>query len=207
MGTRALFRVLLFVGIVANIGVIFLLASEKPDTSLVDSWEQYDSEDLGISVKYPEGWRVNEFNRADIEYEVRFLANNRAFVSVVSSLSGGLMMDVLQAKPPTITQKDRRPLLLLHQTCMEVLAERIHNSVISEPAAMKVSGGDAYCSSYEYRSWDGLMGRGMKGMIVSTWNGENHITLQLLCPAKEYDRMFAVFGTFTQSYVSRNRSD
>jgi len=46
----------------------------------------------------------------------------------------------------------------------------------------------------------GLMVRKMRGMVVSTWNGNKHIALQFVCPERDYESMLPLFQTFLQSY-------
>ena len=44
------------------------------------------------------------------------------------------------------------------------------------------------------------MGRNMKGMVVSLWDGENHLALKMIAPAEDYDKMFDAFGGFLKSF-------
>lgn len=203
MQNRTLFRVMLVVGVLANIGIIILFASEKKETGLIDSWQPYTAKDAGFSLMYPTGWKMAEFNRQDIEFEVRFSSAENAYLSASASLAGALMMDIL--KHASVSED---PLDAYHEKYMEAMEERLGRFKRTETTKMKVSQMDAYGTSFEFRTWNGLMGRAMKGMVVSTWNGDNHLALMFVCPTPQYDKMFAAFGTFLRDFKSeRIRSD
>lgn len=200
MQRRGLFRGMLVVGILANLGVIILFASEKKETGLIESWKPYTSKDIGCSLTYPEGWRVAEFNRHDVEYEARFYCTKSAYMSAVGSLTGGLMMEITKSV-------SRNPLRDYHEKFVAGLEEGLGHFNRTEAAEMKVGGMEAYCTSFEFRTWNGLMGRTMKGMVVSTWNGDQHIAFWLVSPEREYEQMFDAFGTFLNSFKSERTRD
>ena len=186
---------MLIVGVLANLGLIILFAAEKKEFRLIESWQPYESRSAGFSVMYPKGWRVMEFNRYDIEFEARFCRSPESYVSAVASLEGSVMVGLLKHG-----RASRDPLKMYHEKLVAGSEGRFRHFKSLETVEMKVAGMEAYGTSFSYRTWNGLMGRAMKGMVVSTWNGDHYIALQFVCPAREHDTMFAVFGTFLQGF-------
>jgi hypothetical protein len=193
MERRGLFTGLLIFGILANLSVVGLIATEKKESALVTSWQPYSSEAGGFSLSYPAGWQVAETNRGDIEFEARFYQTRGSYISAVASMGGGLMVEILK-------QQIANPLKYYHEKMIEGMQKQLGHFKGAKTSKMTVAGMDAYYTTFEYRSWNGLMGRNMKGIIVSLWDGENHLALKMVSPARDYDKMFAAFGGFLSSF-------
>lgn len=193
MERRWLFMGLLIFGILANLTVIGLIATEKPDTTLVTTWQPFSSKDAGFSLVYPSGWQVTEINRQDVEFEARFFQTRGSYISAVASMGGGLLMEIMK-------QQIRDPLKYYHEKMIESMQEQLGHFKGTETSKMKVAGMDAYYTSFEYRTWNGMMGRNMKGIIVSLWDGDNHLALRMVSPADDYDKMLYAFGGFLKSF-------
>jgi hypothetical protein len=196
MARRGLFRVLLAAGVLMNLAVIGLLATAKNDTQIPVSWQPYTSQFAGCSVSYPQGWKTKVINRHDVEEEVRFLCAPDTSLSMTNSTLSNTVMDVLKSGRASI----RPQLEELHEVQVENLKGRFRLFKEAPAVKMKVGGDEALATSFEYHTWNGLMGKSMKGMVVSTWNSDAPVSLGFVCPQGRYDKMFAAFGTFLQSF-------
>ena len=187
---------MLVAGIAANLAVIIMFAMWKEDPGLIASWEPYTSQAAGFSLVYPQGWRVKEFDRHSTEFETKFQKSRDIYISVIASLGGGLVMDIL--KSAHVPQQ--RPLKTCHNMLLDGMKATFGNFKELETTRTTVAGTEGYCTSFEFITWNGLMRRSMKGMVVSTWNGDNQVSLQLVCPIKKYHKMLPVFNTFVQGF-------
>ena len=200
MERRWLFTGLLIVGILANVVVVGLIASEKKDASLPQSWQPYVSKEGGFSLAYPSGWEKDEINRQAVEFEAKFYPAKGSYISAVASMGGGLMVEILK-----LSVED--PLKYYHEKMIETMQEQLGHFKGTETRKMTVAGMDAYYTTFEYRSWNGMMGRNMKGIIVSLWDGENYLALKMVSPARKYDQMFNAFGGFLNSFKTSRMPD
>lgn len=200
MERRWLFTGLLVFGILANLTVIGLIATQKKPHTLVQSWQSYSSKEGGFSLAYPAGWTVAETNRGDVEFEAKFFQTRGEYISAIASMGGGLMVEILKLSVSN-------PLKFYHEKMMEEMQDRLGNFKGSKTGKMTVAGMDAYYTSFEYRSWNGMMGRNMKGIVVSVWDGENHLALKMIAPASDYDKMFDAFGGFLKSFKTSRMAD
>lgn len=193
MEKRWLFTGLLVFGILANVVVVGIIATEKKDTTLISSWQPYSSKEAGFSLAYPAGWQMVETNRRDIEFEARFFQTKGSYISATASMGGGLLMEIMK-------QQIRDPLKYYHEQMMANIHKTFPGFKISETRKMTVAGMDAYYTSFAFRSWNGLMGRNMKGIVVSLWDGDNHLALTMRSPDRDYDKTFDAFGGFLRSF-------
>ena len=198
MEKRGLFRAILVIGIIANLVVIGIFASEKKKANAVVSWQPVTAQNTGISFKFPSNWKVQEFERqADVE--TKYSTPGNTYISVICSLEGALVMDLLKFNP---TSREP-PLKTYHEMYMSSFEDRLvkYKDLGTKPTS--VNGVEAYQTIFEYTTWNGMMARQMRSSIISTWNGSNHIAIRYAAPIKEYDASYPVFQTFLQAFHPR----
>ena len=88
MEKRWLFMGLLVFGILANLTVIGIIATEKKDTSLVNSWQPYSSKDAGFSLAYPAGWQLAETDRLRYDMDDEGIASAFVPLEKISTAKG-----------------------------------------------------------------------------------------------------------------------
>ncbi|GEM_PF-5394993 len=198
MKNQGVFRVILVIGLLADLGVLGFLASDKPTPMTVDSWEQFRSEAGSFSVKYPAGWKDVEYTRPT-DVEAKFTTANDTMFSAMVSLKGALVTDLIKFNP---TSKES-PLKVCHEMLVDDLAARHARFKEAATTPIKIGKTNALSTTYDYKIVDGLRTRSMKGSVVSIWNGKDHMALRLTCPADRFEDMLPVFSTFMKTFSSK----
>ena len=194
-----MFRIMWITGVLAVLGLIAVFATEDRDKVPNFSWRTYTSnKDPAYSVTYPQGWRVAEIDRHGTELEVRFLSSQDTYLSVITSLTGTVVMDILKGRPAT-----QHPLRDFHEMLIDGMKGRFRRFEAMGTTEMKVAGAEAYGATFKYHTWNPLMGRVMEGMLVTTWAGDDYVGLAYACPERDRHKMFAAFGTFMASFKPR----
>lgn len=196
MERRGLFRGMLVVGILAILGLIIVFATEKKESKPITSWQTYTSQTYGYSISYPAGWIVREIDSA-ADQEVRFSGPPNTRISVISSLVGTLVTDILKTGPAA---KTSQPLKEFHEMLVRGMTQDNDRLLATETTEMKVAGADAYGTTFKYHTWTPLAGRAMESMLVSTSSGDGYVALTYACPLIRHDIMFSVFGNFMGSF-------
>ena len=201
MKDPAIFRKLLIFGIVANIGVILVLAFHKNEASLDVSWKSYASKAFGFSLTYPGGWIVTETEEPDVESETRFARSVEVYFSAITNVKANIQANLFRSKPERL----KKPLIeLCHETVMADMPRKFRGFTQLSATKMEIGSPEAPQEAlgtyFEFSARGGLMVRKMRGIIISTWNGKKHIALQFICPDREYETVLPLFQTFLQSY-------
>ncbi|HUV04501.1 MAG TPA: hypothetical protein VMX94_05285 [Armatimonadota bacterium] len=201
MKDPAIFRKLLIFGIVANVGAILLLVYGKNEAAQNVSWQPYTSKSLGFSLTYPSRWTVTEFEEPDVETETKFVCSEETYFSALTSVKANIKANLFRNKPERLG----KPLIVAcHETVLADMPRKLKSFTQLNTTEMKVGSPqepqEAVGTYFEFSMRRGLMMRKMKGMIVSTWNGNKHIALAFVCPDREYENTLPLFETFLESY-------
>ena len=195
MKNQGVFRAILIIGILADLGVLGFLATEKHMPMTIQGWEPFRSETAGFSVKYPNGWKSHEYVRPG-EVEAKYTTNDDIAMSATASLKGALVMDLIKFNPTS----GEPPLKVCHEMLVDDF--KAGHAGFKEAATTPVRVGklDALSTTFDYKIMDGLRARSMKGSIVSIWTGRDQMALRLTCPADEFENMLPAFSSFMQSF-------
>lgn len=195
MEGRGLYRGLLIVGVLAILGLTIVFATEKKDSAPITAWETYRPESGDYSVSYPKGWKIQERDSHGVSKSVQFTPGGDIYLKVQTSDSASVMMDIMKT-----IHTPEKALKSFHEELVKSFMEDIDPGATPKTTQMKVGGSDAFGSTLKLHSWNGLMGRSMEAMLVSTMNGNDYVALMYICPTAEREKVFSAFGTFMGSF-------
>lgn len=192
MGKQGVFRVLLIVGIISNLAVLISFASSKKVDISQISWQSYLSQSARFSVAYPKDWKVVESGNTSNEkgLVIKFSRPRGAKIIAYTSLKGDLLSELV--KPTPFSRES--PLKLYHE--INVTSAKFGSVKFKESPTTqaKIAGNDALVTPFESKTWSGMMGRSMKGQIVTTFNGDSPITFKMICPVGQYEEVSQIFN-------------
>lgn len=197
---------LLIVGIVAYLGVLAFTSTPKHHEYASGSWQTYSPKDAGYSVSYPGSWQVQETNQHDVRMETRFSGAQDVHFAVINALQAVTLNDLLKGGTPLSKESKLKQ---LHNVDVEGLEASYRRFKTISESQIKIAEQEACTTTFEYYSFKGMMGRSMKGMVVTTWNGQDPITIKFVSPASEYEDVLKVFMNFLSSFkpVSKHEEE
>lgn len=187
-------RRVLIAAILANLAIIALIASDTKAIGGVSEWEKFTPKKGNFSVSYPKGWREVEMD-TDTQFETRFYGSENAYLTVTLGTKGRMLMDTMRSG----RKSGEASLDVTHERFVTRYTTGLN--MLKKTTAEKITLGDAeaYRSTIEYNTWDGFMGREMKGQMLSVRNADGFLVLGFFSPSRDFRRMSGVFDEFLKS--------
>jgi hypothetical protein len=202
MSDHKLFQRLLIIGIIANIAVIALIILDRNNINYPSqTWKTYYSSKFGYTINYPSDWTKKELEIKDVEEETRFVRNKDTYFSILYSLQAARIANLLRAKSAELGEA---LIVQCHTAVLDDLKRKFGSITTDQIPLTKVGGPTAQLESLgtelQFKIRRGLVVRKMSGTVITTWNDNKPISLLMVCPERDLQKIQPLFDEFTSSF-------